>query len=111
MPERNEPIPPALTDEEWAAAFVPETDARLGFNDVHSELVQAADFGRWHAAMALANAALEDGDRRKLTRDHVKLLRAQATILRSEREVERAEANDALADVLEAILLPVPETR
>lgn len=102
----NPIVPPALTDDEWAAAFAPEVGIRLGFNEVHTELVQAADFGRWHAAMALANAALEDGDPRKLARRHVLLLRRQAAILRSEGETDRAAANEALADTLGALLPP-----
>lgn len=103
MPERHEPIAPALTPGEWAAMGKHGPGARQNFS---SALLRALGARNWAGVMALANAALQDGDRRKITRRHVTLLRAQGAILRSQLEVDRAEANEALADVLDAILPP-----
>lgn len=103
MPERNEPIPRALTVGEWVAAF---RSAAAPQPDYADAIVRALAAGRWHAAMALANATLAAGDRGRVTHDHVELLRAECAAAEQLGQPERARAMDALADVLEAILPP-----
>ena len=98
----TERIEPALSAEEWAAAYAPEGNASLGFEAVHSELVQAADNGRWHKAMALANAALPNADPRKLTARDVQLLEVAGEIL-GERERQVTPTADDLDELRSTI--------
>jgi hypothetical protein len=74
-------VEPALTSAEWAAAYAPEGDASLGFEAVQSELVEAADHGRWHKAVALANAALPPEDPRRITARDVQLIEMAGEVL------------------------------
>jgi|GEM_PF-6715996 len=99
-------IQPALTDDEWIAAYEPEEMASLGFEAVHSELVVAADHGRWHQAMAFANAALPHGDSRKLTWDHVQWLREEAALDFHDGRVAQGRRKMALAALIVALLPP-----
>lgn len=105
-PDRPEQLPPALTAEEWTAAYEPEEMASLGFEAVHSELVMAADHGKWHQAMAFANAALDRGDPRKLTSEHVQWLRGEAVLDLSAGQVEQSRRKMALASLIGALLPP-----
>jgi hypothetical protein len=107
-----DPIPPALTAEEWAAAYARETDASLGFHPLHTELVQAADFGRYAQAAALANAALPDGDPRKLTHEDLEELR-DLMQPGSDAALRHAETQAALGRITAklAALLPPRGTR
>lgn len=106
MPDRTEQLPPALTEEEWRAAYEPEQMASLGFEAVHSELVTAADHGRWHQAMAFANAALANGDPRKLTAEHVQWLRGEALLDLGAGHVEQSRRKMELASLIGALLPP-----
>lgn len=64
MPE-HPPIPPALTPKEWAdmARHGGPTSSRIFERSEPDEVADDA-----HSFMATANAALPDGDRRKITR-------------------------------------------
>jgi hypothetical protein len=75
-------LAPALSPEEWVAAYEPEYDATLGFHPLHTELVAAADHGHYHKAAALANAALPAGSPAQLTSETVSRLRGAAMMLR-----------------------------
>ena len=102
----NPVVPPALTAEEWAASDERQEMASLGFEAVHSELVTAADHGRWHQALAYANAALPKADPRKLTGEQVAWLRGEAVLDLGAGRAEAGRRKLALASVIAAILPP-----
>lgn len=103
-------IPPAVSDAEWVAAYEREPHASLGFHPVHLELVQAADFGRYHQAVAFANAALPDEHAGKLTWAMVDLLTRRSGDSVFDAEVG---ALRAIRDAIAALLPPreTPEAR
>lgn len=132
-------IPPALSEAEWHAKATAErvegplihlgefglvvAAERLGGHAV----VVGRDVSTLAAAIALANAAVNDEDPRKLTRKHVNTLRRVATAIRKAKpgafdhpeldgvgvtlayqahtpNFDDPETLDALADVLESYL-------
>jgi hypothetical protein len=118
----SERIAPALTPDEWAAKETRTPDhVRVALLlDEDGSFLEVGD-GRssadtWLIAsegmpqtIALANAALPDSDRRKITREHVALLRRLEAAER-EKAPEGDSWNvrdlDALAGVLESLLPP-----
>ena len=101
MVTRNTRVEPALTRKQWENAL--------------------AGPALWepstaHMDMALGNAMLPDGDRRKLTRLHAINLRAAATFLETgimpgpETRAQLVRALAATAGAIEAILPPPPRS-
>lgn len=114
-------IGPALTADEWVradqhardAANYPAADNRRVMADL------AWVGGRVDAVMALANAALPDGDPRKLTRETVRAMRAAAKVVAGQASgmagASRAAYDgiardlEAAADAIAALLPPREE--
>jgi hypothetical protein len=101
-------ILPVLTPEEWAAAYIREPNASLGFHQLHTELVHAADVGNYAGAAALANAARGDDDAGKLRYEDVVALRRIMSSLTtySAGADEDIPAAERLANKLAAMLPP-----
>lgn len=121
MTNDTQQVAPALTPEEWAEAS----------QDLYLRLKATADGAHFtdpppeemHQTMALANALLPDGDRRKITHADVTQLRrdalnhwksyVQAKNLAQQDAMQEAEQAatlySALADKLEGLLPPIME--
>lgn len=82
----HEPIPPALTAEEWRVA---RADVLAGADPSPVMLARM---------IALANDALPHGDLRKITREVVKLLRAAAHCCRQDDYYIAAHLNEGDSD-------------
>jgi hypothetical protein len=91
-------IPPALTLEEWASA-------RTGDHSV-SAILQYLEPEDMPAIIAWANAALADGDPRKITRDDVKELIGAADGIDEEYGDGTGSGIRAVAAKLAALLPP-----
>jgi hypothetical protein len=105
----DETIPPALTAEQWERWTRGETIelARSRGARVTRHPATYSSYVHPHADMALANAALPDGDPRKITHGRVQLLRDYAAFFRREGlEHPRLAEMDAFADALAALLPP-----
>ena len=122
MPDETTTVPPALTAEEWERGYVDlggqwdlgsfgvdrgalyvslDTQGDSGTVDRSFSADQSA------ALMALANAALPDGDPRKLTARAVDDLRyAWRVVAMDSRAADVAERLRALADTIAALLPP-----
>lgn len=94
-----DPIEPALTAEEWADFARSSRLARKGM------LGAVLGSGQLPKVLAMANAALPDGDPRKITRDDVLILRQ---VVGAWFPDWRMEALAELAAKLAALLPPKP---
>lgn len=98
-------IPPALTADEWAE--IRTHPLPWGPSELIGEYASEGEYAK---ALALANAALPDGDLRKITREDVVKLRSIAADMRAERPADTwaddADVLEALAAKLAAILPP-----
>ena len=99
-------IPPALTADQWHELSEPSEMAPPNAIPVYSELVHAADHGQWHRAVALANAALPDGDPRKLTPLHVQQLHMEGVVDANFGDPERGAWKLSLAAAIASLLPP-----
>lgn len=72
----SEKIEPALTAQEWADAREPDSSEGLAY-----EVTYLWGRSRPAGTIAIANAALKDDDRRKITRDKIIQLRSVAHFL------------------------------
>jgi hypothetical protein len=102
-------LPPALRDEEWrdGRSRLRDTGVVLSLAGELGLLIEGAqhitigrNVGRLTALIALANAALSDGEPRKLTPTHVEVLRSAAAATSG----EQASTLNELANVIESYL-------
>lgn len=119
----SDAISPALTAEEWAHrefvrgvprrehqifGYVGEEDGllHLGWD---AEPLHPVTVNSIPAVLALANAALEDDDKRKITREWVAELRELVTLLRDGSDIPRlAERTAVLSDAADALASYLP---
>jgi hypothetical protein len=112
----DETIPPALTAEEWAKTDIRRGDftAHIGHwgddelvvDDVTGENSVPVPADALPAVIALANAALPDGDPRKITRDDLLNLSADLDTAAGERGSACEMASWPLYAKLAALLPP-----
>lgn len=110
----NIEIAPALEPEEWkhrrsgsVSIDYVDGETHIVVTDPDGEIVSVSGPAEVFALMALANAALPDGDPRKITREAVQLLEALTTdSWAGHRATEQRDALACLARSLEALLPP-----
>jgi hypothetical protein len=103
MTDEARAIEPALTAEEWQA--LPDAAAAVAVMALPSLRRQPE---RMQIVMALANAALPDGDPRKITRAHVRMLESLRAAINKQRKenFEGVALLDELIASLSALLPP-----
>lgn len=106
-------IPPALEPEEWerrrsGAISIDRVaeETHLVVHDPDDQLVSVYGSEELFALMALANAALADGDPRKITRSSVFDVQVAAEYMQRDEHGGVAARLAQLADVLLALLPP-----
>lgn len=102
--EEEELAGPFVLDSDGSGVAVHEGDLYLAYDRFHS-----TTFSRPDAVIAVANAALLDSDRRKITREKIATLRSGLDCVPQAEGDQHAayQAADAFLDALESYLSPI----